>query len=207
MTIAPSRAAVLDLVAGVLCLDFVNTASGRGTDARLEHLQSYETLVQWSVHVGALDPATARALASMAKSAAARDVFARAIVLREAIARIVVAIIGSTGLPADAATIVGAEAAAAIQHSKLTKTDAGVAWSWPARPATVARPLWPVAQSAYELMKTTDPARLKQCPAADCGWLFLDRSKNNSRRWCDMRTCGNRRKAREHYRRHHGARS
>jgi len=39
---------------------------------------------------------------------------------------------------------------------------------------------------------------LKRCPADNCRWLFLDRTKNRSRRWCDMATCGNQAKARKH---------
>lgn len=43
--------------------------------------------------------------------------------------------------------------------------------------------------------------RIKECPYPQCGRLFLDQSKNRSRRWCEMSMCGNRTKARRHYRR------
>jgi predicted RNA-binding Zn ribbon-like protein len=46
---------------------------------------------------------------------------------------------------------------------------------------------------------------LKHCAADDCGWLFLDRSRNHARRWCDMKVCGNNAKARRFYRRHRAA--
>lgn len=56
--------------------------------------------------------------------------------------------------------------------------------------------------SALRLIALPDPARLKIC--GHCGWLFLDRSKNKSRFWCDMAVCGNRAKASRHYRRKKG---
>ncbi|MGO4621719.1 CGNR zinc finger domain-containing protein [Ensifer sp. 2YAB10] len=55
------------------------------------------------------------------------------------------------------------------------------------------------AQSALSLAANPEPDRLKICP--NCGWLFLDRSRNRSRTWCDMAVCGNRNKARRHYHR------
>jgi predicted RNA-binding Zn ribbon-like protein len=58
------------------------------------------------------------------------------------------------------------------------------------------------ARSALRLITIPEPDRLKICP--NCGWLFLDRSKNKSRAWCDMAVCGNRAKARLHYQRKKG---
>src|ERR671930_579256 len=62
--------------------------------------------------------------------------------------------------------------------------------------------LAPVVWSAAELLTSGPLERVRECPGDDtCGWLFLDTSRNGSRRWCDMRTCGNRAKARRYYRR------
>ncbi|HEV7251069.1 MAG TPA: CGNR zinc finger domain-containing protein [Shinella sp.] len=55
------------------------------------------------------------------------------------------------------------------------------------------------ARSALMLLAQPEPERLKICP--NCHWLFLDRSRNRSRAWCDMAVCGNRAKASRHYRR------
>ncbi len=64
----------------------------------------------------------------------------------------------------------------------------------------------PVAQaiglSALSVLtQPTEIERVEICPSDDCGWLFLDESKNRRRRWCSMETCGNRAKARRHYQR------
>jgi predicted RNA-binding Zn ribbon-like protein len=64
--------------------------------------------------------------------------------------------------------------------------------------------LWPIAQSAADLMTSDKRNSVRQCGADDCAWLFLDESRNHSRRWCDMKTCGNRQKARRHYASKHG---
>jgi predicted RNA-binding Zn ribbon-like protein len=55
------------------------------------------------------------------------------------------------------------------------------------------------ARSALLLLAQPEPERLKICP--NCHWLFLDRSRNRSRAWCDMAVCGNRAKASRHYHR------
>jgi predicted RNA-binding Zn ribbon-like protein len=62
--------------------------------------------------------------------------------------------------------------------------------------------LWRIARSAAELLTDDQLARVKLCAMPDCGWLFLDDSRAGNRRWCSMETCGNRHKARRHYRRH-----
>jgi predicted RNA-binding Zn ribbon-like protein len=63
------------------------------------------------------------------------------------------------------------------------------------------RLLWPIAESAAELLTSQEVSSIRLCEAPDCDWLFLDNSRNRSRRWCDMKICGNREKARRHYRR------
>ena len=57
----------------------------------------------------------------------------------------------------------------------------------------------PVLKAASDLLTEGNLSRLKRCGTPDCQWLFLDTSRNNSRCWCDMQSCGNRAKARRHY--------
>ncbi len=56
-----------------------------------------------------------------------------------------------------------------------------------------------IVRSTVELLTSDDLGRLRLCAADDCNWVFLDHSKNGSRRWCDMNVCGNRAKARRYY--------
>jgi predicted RNA-binding Zn ribbon-like protein len=61
--------------------------------------------------------------------------------------------------------------------------------------------LWPVLQSAAELLTSDEIHQVRECNSDRCTWLFVDRSRTHRRRWCDMKTCGNRAKARRHYQR------
>lgn len=76
---------------------------------------------------------------------------------------------------------------------------AGPVWSYEV--AAGWQPAWHAAFNYVELLRRWPASRIKACAHPDCILYFLDTSKNGTRRWCDMRTCGNRAKARRHYRR------
>ena len=80
---------------------------------------------------------------------------------------------------------------------RLHALPVGYALDFSAAPAETAL-LGPIAWSAVDLLRSGRFERVKRCPGPGCGWLFFDHSKNNSRRWCDMATCGNRTKGRRH---------
>ena len=99
--------------------------------------------------------------------------------------------------------------AEALSHRRLEPGEDGFAWSWKDGAAGDLRtPLWPILESAATLLTSDDLGRIRECDADDCNWLFLDRSRGGNRRWCSMKSCGNRAKARRHYRREkkHGSR-
>ena len=202
MTGSVSPAATLKLLGGRLCLDFANTADWHKTAHPEERLHTYRDLVHWARHAGAIPhdavgPLLAEAARRPQEAAAALE---SAITLREAIYRIFVAVAeGAAAARADLATL-NAALATALAHARLEATSGGYAWGWAAS-ASLDRPLWPVARSAAELLTSPELGRVRQCADAGCGWLFLDGSRNRSRRWCDMRDCGNRAKARRHYQR------
>jgi len=77
----------------------------------------------------------------------------------------------------------------------------GFVWSWDADTPELDRPLWPIVRSAAELLTSPERELVKRCASDTCLWLFLDRTKNHARRWCDMKVCGNRAKVRRHRRR------
>jgi predicted RNA-binding Zn ribbon-like protein len=193
-----SRAATLSLVGGALALDFANTMSGRETGERAEHLQLPGHLVDWANHAGGTDAATAaRSRADIAADAAAAEKLLRhSRELREAIYAAGSAI-ADRRAPADAdlRTIKGLAARSVGQATLRPRPAGGYDLDFSKAPPDVAL-LGPIAWSALGLLQKGDFHRLKRC--AECGWLFLDQSKNNSRRWCDMATCGNRTKLRRH---------
>jgi predicted RNA-binding Zn ribbon-like protein len=83
----------------------------------------------------------------------------------------------------------------------LEKTSKGIRARLTSRPARQPPLLAGILQSAVELAFSADLDRVKICPA--CGWLFIDRTRNRSKRWCITALCGNRSKMRRHYRRRH----
>jgi predicted RNA-binding Zn ribbon-like protein len=210
MNDATATGDVADLVrnGGRLCLDYINTVEPRTGPVSREWLTGYSDLVEWARHGGLLDEAAAGALrrAAAAQPAAARAAFQTAIDLREALFRLFAAIADNTA-PADADLEVLRRAfAAAAQHGRLAPHAGGFDWIWDAAVAAVPsgesadpldRPWWPVAASAVELLTHGPLERIKQCPTDEgCSWLFVDATKNRSRRWCSMDDCGSEVKAR-----------
>jgi len=191
-----NRATSLPLVGGRVCLDFTNTAHGRGTGNHMDHLVDYPALVGWSRHAGVLDDKAAKALLARAQgNRRAADASPRR---REAMHRFLTAVTHNRdGDGADLA-LINAGLAEATPHARIVAAEGGFAWHWDEEPA-LDRMLWPIVRSAAELLTAADRRRIKQCPGRDCGWLFLDISKNGSRRWCEMEVCGSRAKARAYY--------
>ena len=185
-------------VAGSLCLDFVNTVDPRHASPREEHLPDYPALLDWARHAGVVTPAEASRLAAAARSrqAAAARAHEDAIALREALYAIFAAVARGEAPPAGSLRRLNDEVA------RRPREIVGFAWKPAAGDDALDAVLGPIVWSAAELLTSGPLERVRECPGDDtCGWLFLDTSRNGSRRWCDMRTCGNRAKARRHYRR------
>ena len=197
-----SEAASLQLLGGALCLDFANTVGNHKTGEPSEHLAGYADWVAWGQHAGALTPAQARRLVaeSARHPAEAKEVFKRATELREAIYRIFAAIAENASLKSTDLDRLNEALAHGLGHARIVTTPEGFRWDW-TEEAALDRVEWLVARSAADLLTSGNLDRVRQCGDAECGWLFIDTSRNRSRRWCDMNDCGNRAKARRHYRR------
>lgn len=203
-----TRAASLKLLGGRLSLDFVNTVDWRTGDHPEECLTSYADLVAWSEHAGALTHRQAQRLLTEAarRPAEAQAVLERAVRLREATYHMFLAI--SRGRSQSAADLAAfnAELSSLLARSKVIQTGEGFAWQWTAAEDALDRMLSPVMRDALDLLTSEELHRVGECPGDGCGWLFLDTSRNRSRRWCAMEDCGNRAKARRHYQRTRAAR-
>jgi predicted RNA-binding Zn ribbon-like protein len=173
----------LPVVGGHLALDFANTVDDPEGANRHDHIATYPDLLAWSVRLGALSPAGAKRLRAATPRAAAAAV-RRGHALRATV------IETFTGVATGAGAVPWADlrqfVADAVTHADLSPAGRGYELTWAAgNPRAM---LWPVAQAAAELLTGPDLGRVKRC--AGCPWLFLDRSKNSSRRWCDMNDCG-----------------
>jgi predicted RNA-binding Zn ribbon-like protein len=192
-----------DMIGGRTCLDFVNTASQRRVGPFLDKLVSYEDLLNWAVQAEQLTEPEAAELREKAACdpTGTAQVLERARALREAIYRVFVARAEGVTLPADDLQLISAENARAAAKRVLTADSVGCCTFEFSCADELDRPLWPVAVSAVNLASSDAAERVKECGTENCNWLFLDTSKNRSRRWCDMKECGNRAKARRHYER------
>lgn len=191
----------LSLIGGRLSLDFVNTVDTHGTRTD-EKLNGYSDLLWWALRVGMMDDLAAAPLfaAAVADPARADEVLAAAVELREALYRVFVA--GGAADPADL-EVLNRALSSALAHLRVTAEEGGLGWGWEEGPQ-LERVLWPVVRDAAELLVSGDLRRVGKCCGDNCDWLYLDTSRNRSRRWCDMQSCGNRAKARRHYHRAKG---
>jgi predicted RNA-binding Zn ribbon-like protein len=188
----------IELSGGALALDFANTVGGTHVRPTHDHLRSYGDIVSFAVLAGGVPPDAAKRLAARAERdpRRAEAVYELGIALRESIWAVFSAL-ASGDSPRDADLDLIADAAAdGAARSRLVYDKAGVSWSLPADSDELDRPLWDIARSAADLLTSGDHERIKQCASTTCEWVFLDRSRNRSRRWCDMSDCGNRAKAR-----------
>jgi predicted RNA-binding Zn ribbon-like protein len=129
-------------------------------------------------------------------------VFERAIQLRETIYRIFSFLAANRSVALDDLAFLNEALSKSLAHLRITSSSTGFSWDWSDTSETLDQVLWPIVRSATELLTSKDLERVRQC-ADDrgCGYLFIDMSRNRSRRWCSMESCGNRAKAQRHYRR------
>jgi predicted RNA-binding Zn ribbon-like protein len=189
---------------GVVSLDFVNTLGWRLTGYPREYLRSYEDLLDWGRQAGllALEEMEDLSRRAMLDPEGARQTLSRALALREAVYRMISSAIA--GEPQDESDLsaLNRELSIALSHLRVMPADGAYSWGWDRTgdegQTPLDSPLWPVAQSAAELLTSEKLGRVKLCAGEGCGWIFLDESRNSSRRWCDSRDCGNRERVRRH---------
>jgi len=201
----PSPAPPFEWVGGAPALDFTNTVSWSAPERTNERLRSYADLVRWIGAAGLASPDEVRALS---RRAAARPreggrIFGLALELRNALHQVFTAQAAGSGPDGPALERLNRFLGRASGRLRLDNGPGGWSWGW-SEGEDLERPLWRVAWSAAQLLTSEDLPRLKRCAGEQCGWVFLDRSRNHARRWCDMKVCGNNDKARRFYRRRSG---
>ncbi|AXF22382.1 hypothetical protein CUJ89_17630 [Burkholderia pyrrocinia] len=182
-----------------LSIDFANTLYWRGSDPPTETFGTMDDLLAWCREQAGV-PA---GLADMCRARGAEDgepaMLARALALREALYRLFHAQAERREPQADDLALLGGFLAEASPRVALARIDGGYAWRIGGDDATLAGLLSPVLWSAIDLLGGARLAKVKRCANDACQWLFIDDSKNGSRRWCSMSSCGNRAKAYRHY--------
>jgi len=192
---------IFDLTSGLLCLDFANTVDDRTEIQPEELLISFTALVSWSQQAQVLTEQEAQQLSEKAEQrpSEATRVLKRAVEVREAIFRIFKAIAEDASPEDEDLVVLSAAVADAQHHAQIVPKAAGFIWDWIGRAGDLDCMLWPVVQSAADFLTSDELDTLRVCASDSCDWLFIDTSKNHSRRWCNMKSCGNREKARRFY--------
>lgn len=195
----------LRLVGGRLCLDFVNTVNDHTLEHPREHWCDYGLFLTWARHASALTPAEleeAQAVSSVHPRAAEEALeFARR-VRRALYGLFSAAAHGRPCAQSDLETF--NTALARVPHPlRLAAGSGGLRWGWPEGINPLERPIWAAIYSAATLLVASELALVHECEGPGCSWLFLDTSRNHSRRWCSMEDCGNLAKARRYYARRH----
>jgi len=187
----------LEFIGAHLATDFLNTSSYRYDKTRAhEHIQTYADLVEFARQAGEIGAALARRLIAQAEAQPekAAQIYRRAVALREATWTAFSRIAHEREAPREAVDLISAEAADTQAHARLDRVLDGWQWQWP--DDDMARPLWPIARAAADLLTSEDRRLLRECADDTCAWMFVDRTKNHSRRWCNENTCGSRTKVR-----------
>jgi predicted RNA-binding Zn ribbon-like protein len=197
--------APFQLIASDPTLDFVNTLDDRFIGSGpLDLLRGYEDLLRFVEQAGILDKRFMPALARGKSSPAAARAFAAALELREALASLLYGALTSSR-PPNTGTLETLERhfLASEAHTELVwkppssdRAMISLDWEWGRFAKDAALPVWALAQFASRLLTSAEIAYVRMCESESCRWLFLDTSKNHTRRWCDMKVCGNRMKAR-----------
>jgi predicted RNA-binding Zn ribbon-like protein len=198
LVLPPSRADSLDLVGGELAWDFTNTSSGRGSASPQEHLRDFDTLMRWVEHARVMPPSDCAYARSelISHPRRSRRIFDQAIAMRELIWTIGTALAEQRPVPGKLLDLLSAAHAENLKHAEMKMRSGSYIWVWDPRKDIQAAILGPITLSALTLLMEKELLRTRRCAGQECGWLFFDTTKNNRRRWCEMRVCGNRAKVR-----------
>lgn len=190
----------LPLVGGRLCLDFTNTTGKRAGTKPRERLKSYDDLVVFARRKGLLDAVAARALvaASEEDPEGALRVLVEMIAIRESIYRLFLAAVDGRALEGPDLDLLNNRQARAFGQRRLVWSSGAPRWTLPENARDLSRLASRIVMSASEVLTSDDLFLLRKC--GECDWLFIDTTKNRSRRWC-KKACGDRVKARRYYRR------
>jgi len=190
---------VWDFCGGHLAIDFTNTVGNRGA-AREEHFNLYADLVAWAESRGVLGRAAAQRLRREAarNPAAARAALGSALELREALYGLISTAAAGRKPAAGELAVFNRRAAASFSGGHLAPQRNRLAMSFAdeAGPSLEAPILAPITREAIDLLTGDLIQRVRVCGDESCAWLFVDTTRSGTRRWCDMKICGNRNKVR-----------
>ncbi len=199
----PRPKSPFEFTGGNPCLDFADTVDDRISDHPRELLTDYGRLLQWGEEAGVITARTAERLRHLTSEAPGNALITlrTSIRLRDTIYDIFSAVAQRRAIPSTALAILNKAVRQAARHTQLVNANRRFTREWIEPESNLDSMLWPVSRAAAELLIGEEIGYVRQCASETCSWLFLDKTKNHRRRWCDMKSCGNRDKARRYYQR------
>lgn len=189
-------------IGGDPSLDLVNTVDWTQDGLENDRLTDYTRLTQWAEEAGVISKDTTNALQTEARDRAreAEAALEGARHTRWVLQR-VFASLGSGQIDEQALAdfnelLDDSLRRLVVKKGNKRNSSSRLDWSWRGLGKSLATPLWLVVWSAAQLLTSEEAHRVRACDGPDCGWLFVDRSRNGLRRWCDMATCGTQAKSR-----------
>ncbi len=199
---APSHEASILYLAGDPALDLVNTVDWTSRGPEQDRFRTYEGISRWAEGAGVLSVAAGRRLRRVASerprpAAAAVEYTHRAReTLRDLFGAIARGESTAIGLRRFNQLLADASARLEIAPDAGRGGRAGFDWRWREQDTDLRAVVWPVIWAAASLLRSDELDNVRVCDGDDCGWMYVDRSRNGLRRWCQMRTCGTREKTR-----------
>jgi predicted RNA-binding Zn ribbon-like protein len=192
-----------EFIAGALCLEFANTIHNSRAEDKGEELRAISDLLRWAKEAGRLSSADHDRLAAHyhrnPREAAAA--LAKGTAIRDLLLSIFSGIAQGRPVSSRRVSELNSALARAPGVLRVHKNSDRTETEWTSAVDGLQQVFFAVLASAAELLASDRLERIRECASADCTWLFVDESRNRSRRWCDMSVCGNRIKARRHYQR------
>lgn len=190
----------LELDGGSLCLDFVNNVRNRLEHPLYEFITNPSAWLRWVHRVSLVDSSEEERLKIYISQhpVKAQQELKRIIKVRELLYRIFRSLANKEIPTTQDIKVFNKELSQSFRNISIDITeDLNIKENWNDESYNLLFTLHPLMKSAYELLISETLNRLKECD--HCGWIYLDRSKNNSRRWCNMKTCGNTEKTKKYY--------
>ena len=189
-------------IGGRLCLDFVNSVGERKELEEKPYpeniivkdkLENFNDFITWGKEIGIITEAERKYLLNLNSSEKKETeiTFKRAIELRESLFKIIYDVINNKEPDEKMIQILNREYSIANENRILVYMNNKIEWQFSKDPLKPDYLIWVIAESVVKLLSSEVISRVKICAGDDCGWLFLDTSKNKSRQWCDMKDCGN----------------
>ncbi len=196
----------MSLVGGHIALDFVNTVGNHLAAQPDEWLHTYVELATWAAYATVIRQDHSKQLVELAdtKPEDAKVAFDRAIEAREVIFRLFLRAVREQAPDKPDLEAFNAALAEAPARAFIAYEYGHYEWRFSGEDVSLDDPLWRILWAVADLLTSDRLPQVKVCEGDDCGWMFLDTSRNQARRWCSMADCGNRAKANRYYKRHKG---